>query len=531
MSTQRVWDEHIPTVNLEHLFYMEVVTIERAQSPLYLMDVLVPMYWSGVVLMAFLTLFHLYKLWTAMRSTDEYRSFSFFSKIILGRKLAENHIVRDHERVHVKQGHSYDLMLMELMCIFNWFNPVLYLYRKELKFQHECIADEICSGDKVAYAQLLVAHALRTDVPLAHEFSNQSFLKKRIMMLFRHKSRAKHKYLYLAVIPAILVVALSTLIFNTSKAKDLLEEVTFKIQDVAFPLVAPENKVAEVSMRDDGIMERITAQSKALADTSKKNLANDASHIIGPYPKVDRQEFHKWIMRNYQLPKEAIEANASGMIKLFFMVEADGRLSEMKVLKDFGYGSGETAMAILKKSEKWNPATTRNGRPIRFPFVYSIQIGSGQDDLSAKKEVSTEQEQLKIVRKLREEEIRKALEEKGMDPYPSKFNYVMAEPLVTWDKYVSVLNGDLQKVSGSVDKDSKINVELKVDEKGDVSEALVLSMLSDRFLGVLKNAIEKSKWKPGSVNGVNRPSKIKIEFEAMESGELSSAYALGYELL
>src|SRR5690606_12097402 len=182
-----------------------------------------------------------------LQQPSDYQSFSFFSRIFLGQKVVKDEIVHAHEQVHVSQGHSYDVLLMELVIIFNWFNPIVYLLLKELKFQHECIADEICSEDKVAYAELLVAHAMKVEPSaLAHGFSNHSFLKKRITMLFKNKSAQKYKLFYLFVLPFVLIVTGSTLLFNTSKAKEIVSTVENRIHDVALP-VKQEMSAAQIS--------------------------------------------------------------------------------------------------------------------------------------------------------------------------------------------------------------------------------------------------------------------------------------------
>ena len=75
-------------------------------------------------------------------------------------------------RVHARQWHSVDVLLIEIVMIINWFNPVVYLYRFAIKYIHEFIADKqvIQSGtDKADYAMLLLNQTF--DVP-AYGFVN-----------------------------------------------------------------------------------------------------------------------------------------------------------------------------------------------------------------------------------------------------------------------------------------------------------------------------------------------------------------------
>ena len=194
MSFLSVSNEPITTIHFTAIDGVIVYSRQGAQS-LYLIDILRFTYWLGVGGTLLLVLWCIYKLRKAFQRDTSFTSFSFFKKIVLGSKVKGVKEIEDHERVHALQGHSYDIVLLELVSIFNWFNPVVYWIKKELKFQHECIANEICSSDKVSYAQLLLSHAMQTDINLfRHEFSNQSFLKKRIMMLFKNKSNSNKKF-------------------------------------------------------------------------------------------------------------------------------------------------------------------------------------------------------------------------------------------------------------------------------------------------------------------------------------------------
>ena len=70
-------------------------------------------------------------------------AFSFLNIIFLGEKLSEaqRKNIFLHEKIHVKHLHSLDLLIFEVMRIFMWFNPLIYLFQKKVMTLHEYIAD------------------------------------------------------------------------------------------------------------------------------------------------------------------------------------------------------------------------------------------------------------------------------------------------------------------------------------------------------------------------------------------------------
>lgn len=370
-----VTDEVIPQVNFIEVMDVMYIPMTMVETSYSLVDLLAVFYWGGVT---FGTITLVYRLWMVRRafaSEESHVSFSFFKQVFLGAEVRNDQVIDRHEQVHVEQGHSYDVLLLELICVFNWFNPVVYLIRKELKFQHECIADELCSEDKVAYAELLVANAMRTDLnSLVHEFSNQSFLKKRIMMLFKNKSSNRNKFFYLASLPVLLIAIGSTLVFNTSRAKEVVASVETHLTDVANPKVVTEDIVdtdvsdlSSIIQQDTSKKGRIKLKTKVEEDI----VFEKAEITAEPYGGM--VAFRRWIGNNYQYPKAAIDAGVKGIILLKFIVERDGSLSNIKITEDIGHGTGEAAVRLLSKSPKWTPGI-QNGLTVRTQYELPIRL-------------------------------------------------------------------------------------------------------------------------------------------------------------
>ena len=143
--------------------------------------------------------------------------FSFFGYVFLNRDTISPHDmtrILAHERVHIKQRHSMDIILMELVTILQWFNPFVWPYKKSLKETHEYLADNavIAQGCSAAGYQLLILeqHVGGKLVELAHNF-HHSQIKRRITMMSRIKSKGTAKLKLLLILPlaAFLVLVLA----------------------------------------------------------------------------------------------------------------------------------------------------------------------------------------------------------------------------------------------------------------------------------------------------------------------------------
>jgi beta-lactamase regulating signal transducer with metallopeptidase domain len=151
-----------------------------------------------------------------------------------------NHILL-HEKIHVKGWHSADLILAELMLIFQWFNPFAWLYRRAIKTNLEFLTDDAVinrhHADPVAYQLDLLSvsipdHEMRISVSF-----NQSVLKKRIIMMDLKRSNVHTVWKYFMIIPVM--VLLSCLINESRRADTLAEVITTRPIKPSPPLPQP----------------------------------------------------------------------------------------------------------------------------------------------------------------------------------------------------------------------------------------------------------------------------------------------------
>jgi beta-lactamase regulating signal transducer with metallopeptidase domain len=113
-----------------------------------------------------------------------------------------------HEKIHVQQGHSYDIMLAEFALIFQWFNPFSWLYRKAIEDNLEFLTDNDLLKDQnidpESYQMSLVkVSSPHFPVSLTTNY-NQSILKKRVMMMNAKKSNLNTTWKYLFILPILM---------------------------------------------------------------------------------------------------------------------------------------------------------------------------------------------------------------------------------------------------------------------------------------------------------------------------------------
>lgn len=135
-------------------------------------------------------------------------AFSFFKTIFVGELLSETKRTNIllHEKMHVSQYHSLDLLFFEVLRIVFWFNPLVYLYQNRIATLQEYIADAkaISETGKKEYYQDLLSQIFQTDkISFINTFFNHSLIKNRIVMLQKSKSKRIFQLKYLLLVPII----------------------------------------------------------------------------------------------------------------------------------------------------------------------------------------------------------------------------------------------------------------------------------------------------------------------------------------
>jgi beta-lactamase regulating signal transducer with metallopeptidase domain len=181
----------------------QITTVENTPSPYTFQNVLIALFIivSSVLMIRFtLNIFRIIRKIIKSKKVENLRSsfvlvqektlpYSFFKYIFVNQSDFENGKIEKellmHEEAHCLQYHSVDLILLELITIFFWFNPAIWLFKKAILLNHEYYADNtvLTNSDSINYYQLLVNLVVQNNTYYLVSNFKYSFIKNRLIML------------------------------------------------------------------------------------------------------------------------------------------------------------------------------------------------------------------------------------------------------------------------------------------------------------------------------------------------------------
>lgn len=342
---------------------------------------------------AFLFIQFIWRLSRISKSFNVNRGFqaqSFFKKIKVSDNIPSREAILKHEEIHSEQLHSADVIFFELVGIINWFNPIIYLYKKSIRYIHEFIADEAASMEigKSEYALILVSNVFNIQKEqLTNNFFNKSLLKQRIKMLNKTKSRKAAVLKYGLSVPLFAAMLLfSSAMINDEKINITGATLSSTPAQLKNVMKFSDDKIAleTVETVDKNLKPEINERKldKDVSDNDTSAIYNLTSIEVMPDYPGGIGEFLKWVGSTYKFPAAAKNANVSGRMIVQFVVEKDGRLSDIKAVRDLGYGTGEAAVELLATSKLWKPGI-QNGKPVRVQYTLPLMLKVGADKKSA----------------------------------------------------------------------------------------------------------------------------------------------------
>jgi bla regulator protein BlaR1 len=236
---------------------------------------------------------------TLILNAKENAAYSFMNYIFVSQADYENNNIHEgilqHELAHVKQKHSIDVVLMELLQIFLWFNPMLYFYRKAMQINHEYLADEnvIQHHQSINTYQIVLINYISTQsgLSLTSQF-NYLTIKKRLAMMSKTNSLKVALGKQLLLLP---ILAFAVFLFST---ETIAQEVKNKTP-----------KEAQKQVGSNETKDRITLFDVRLQENGKDILLNRSKLSYPPtkegLSESELQEYNS-LVNNYQnLRKES----------------------------------------------------------------------------------------------------------------------------------------------------------------------------------------------------------------------------------
>lgn len=279
--------------------------------------------------------------------------FSFFGWIFMNPAAVKEDEISEiltHEMAHVKQHHSVDVLLAEMVSICCWMNPFAWLLKREVRLNLEFLADRKVMEAGFAtksYQYHLLGLAYNHKYGLSNNF-NFSHLKQRIIMMNKKKSNAAGHIKYaLFVLPAfaLLVAGNISCSQDASQTEDAKEEVVAP--------VSPEAK-------------------EAPADSTAKEDVFMVAEQMPEFPG-GMKEMLKFLQENVKYPENAMKNNVQGRVIVQFVVEKDGTPTEFKVLRSVDPDLDAEALRVMKAMPKWKPGMQK-GQVVRVKFTVPVSF-------------------------------------------------------------------------------------------------------------------------------------------------------------
>lgn len=331
--------------------------------------------------------------------------FSFFKWIFIhpqGYKEEEVHEIITHETVHQQQLHSLDVIICELFTACCWINPFVWLLGKEMRNNHEYLADDavVRSGFNTKnYQYHLLEFTNYKTTAVLYNYFNVLSLKSRINMMNKKRTNSSAKVKYLLLLP--LTAALAFFGNNTAEASAFVTKTAMAPDDNPGVVVkkSSDGKTFRMSNIDDPSkiesrgVSRVTYGNKYTIESrvmpagdpieagdvpqdDKKYKTADGEEVLNVCDELPsfpggNQKLFQYLGENIQYPVEAQKNKIEGRVFLEFFILKDGSVSEVKVIRSANELLDKEAIRVVESMPKWTPGKNK-GEPVNVRYVLPV---------------------------------------------------------------------------------------------------------------------------------------------------------------
>lgn len=262
-----------------------------------------------------------------------------------------------HEKTHVRQFHSADVVLGEIVCILCWINPFVWLLKKEIGSNHEYLADEqvmLAGYNKKEYQYHLIGleHPDRAIAKLYNNFSVLP-LKKRITMLNKKRTGRVGKVKYLTLLP----LAAGLLLLNNIDAMARIVN-----RQATTPTLVQQTEVVPAP--------KVSSLEVATPLPPEDDKVYQVVEVMPEFPG-GQNELLKYLARNIKYPEESVKNKEEGRVSLTFIVNKDGSISDVKVVRNATPALDAEAIRIVKSMPNWTPGKEK-GKDVRVAYTVPV---------------------------------------------------------------------------------------------------------------------------------------------------------------
>ena len=277
--------------------------------------------------------------------TDDEGPFSFFDWIFINPERHKSDEIKEimmHELTHCQQLHSIDIIFAELFCVVFWFNPFVWLLKREVRLNLEYLADNsvLANGrDNKEYQYHLLGLTYRKNVATITNNFNVLPIKKRIKMMNKKETKGFLKAKYALYIP---LVAMLLAVSNIETIARNVVKVTSSVEIQQKPKKAP-NQVYTVA---------------EVMPTFKGNL-------------------YQWLSKNLRYPKDAVSRKEQGRVMVRFIITAKGEVVQPEIVRSVSPSLDKEALRVVSKMPAWNPGRNGNKKvATKYTLPVKFSLGS-----------------------------------------------------------------------------------------------------------------------------------------------------------
>ncbi len=382
------------------------VTIERA---IISAQLLIIIYLVGLVFLLIRFLFCVVQIYSVIRKNNvqprdgyklvvlekDFSPFSFLNYVFVSNSQPENsgyHKMIAHELEHVRQGHSFDVIILEILTVFQWFNPFMWLLRRAIRENHEYLADQavLSSGtSRGDYKKLLLTQFTGVQLDIANSF-NYSLIKKRIKMMSKIKSS---KLAISKIIFGVLVAVSLVIVFACEQKQSAPSEVadenviTIKSTILDDGKIKIEGTTADLEKYRKIFAEKISFDfvTDSLGNTFLVEKAEIRPLTVEPGEEIffiveempefpgGEQALRKYIANAIKYPAVAQGNGIQGKVYVTFVVSKDGSVANAKIARGVDPSLDQEALRVVNALPKWKPGMQK-GKAVSVSYTVPINF-------------------------------------------------------------------------------------------------------------------------------------------------------------
>ena len=299
--------------------------------------------WSLFLLLAHISVTIALLVWLGVRCLRVFKRLggavstpgSFFHIVRLPANIeaSDREALMAHERVHAEQGHSFDVIMYEIIAALFWSDPLWRVALRELRLVHEHTADSVARASHTNYDGLLLAHALGVPSTSLLNTFGSSNLKQRMIMLHNNRSpRLARRKLFMALPALLLAIAL------------------------------------------------VSWQAAPRTDAGLPSLKARVFVGVDQQPEFPggMEALARYLQENLRYPKTAMEVKAEGTVYVGFTVKANGQVSAVNVKRGVRTDMDQESVRVVKAMPAWKPGTSK-GKAVDAEMTLPIAFRLGEE--------------------------------------------------------------------------------------------------------------------------------------------------------